>query len=571
MRETKKIAPDNGHNLRILRGDLDNIILMALRKEPGRRYASVKDLSDDITKYLQGLPVSARPNTFFYRASKFYRRNQVASMVGILLALSLIFGIIATTWQAFVARQQRDRAEKRFEEVRKLSNSLLFEITPKIERLQGSTEAREILVSRALEYLDSLARESEGNLGLQSELASAYEKVGEVQGNPNKPNLGDLQGGNISFQKAHVIRLALAEKNPENLDYQRLLAANYNLLGDVQWWASEVEGSLVKYQKAIEIYQNLVSQNPKNLDLNLDLINSLHNQTKVISYNGSYHQSIKNYREMLKMMADLEARFPNNTEIQRLKGYTIIRLGYDLSWENEMASAGEEVKKSLAIYEPLLAANPNDTKIRRDLWFVYFQAGAIYIEANPPLSRQYLVKSAEIAKNTAENDKFDYLAKFNLAQSYSKLGEAFAIEKRFAEAISPLNQAKIILDEITTAEPKHQGYKYALANNYARLAAAQEGAGEFQKAIENYQKAIENHHEILQADATDNMPIRALAIASQDVGQVFEKTKNPEKALLAYQQSLEMFSLLEKKGALGNYDKKNFEASKKALERLQKK
>ncbi len=190
-----------------LKGDLDNIILMTLRKEPERRYASVEDLSNDISKYLNGLPVSARPNTFFYRASKFYARNKTASIVGLFLALSLILGIIATTWQAVIARQERDRAEKRFQDVRQLSNSLLFEITPKIERLEGSTEAREVLVKRALEYLDSLSGESNNDLSLQSELASAYEKVGDVQGNPAKANLGDLQGGIESLKKAQKIRL----------------------------------------------------------------------------------------------------------------------------------------------------------------------------------------------------------------------------------------------------------------------------------------------------------------------------------------------------------------------------
>ena len=96
-------------NPKLLRGDLDNIILTALRKEPERRYASVEDLSEDISRYLGGMPVRARPNTFFYRAAKFYSRNKTASVVGLFLALSLILGIIATSWQAIVARARSAR------------------------------------------------------------------------------------------------------------------------------------------------------------------------------------------------------------------------------------------------------------------------------------------------------------------------------------------------------------------------------------------------------------------------------------------------------------------------------
>src|SRR5690349_849555 len=73
-------APGSDSRLRKqLGGDLENIVAMALRKEPSRRYTSVQQLSDDIGKYLQGLPVSAREETLFYVAGKLVRRNKLAS------------------------------------------------------------------------------------------------------------------------------------------------------------------------------------------------------------------------------------------------------------------------------------------------------------------------------------------------------------------------------------------------------------------------------------------------------------------------------------------------------------
>ena len=556
------------HNL--LQGDLDNIILMALRKEPDRRYSSVEDLSNDISKYLNGLPVSARPNTFFYRASKFYTRNKTASIVGMFLALSLVVGIIATSWQAYIASQQRDRAEKRFQDVRKLSNSLLFEITPKIERLEGSTEAREVLVKRALEYLDSLSTESHDDLDLQSELATAYEKVGDVQGNPAKANLGDLQGGIETLKKAQKIRLALVEKKPDEVETQRLLATNYNLIGDFRWWASDVEGAMADYEKSTAIFEKLQTQNPNDLQINLDLLNSTTNKIKVISYNGSYDESVKQYQVILQKVEKLEAQFPNNVELKRLQGLTAIRIAYDLSWQNHYDILGEYVKKAFLIYEPLLASNPNDSRIRRDLSHACFQAAGIYVEENPPLARQYLDKSVQITKETVEKDKLNYLAKHDLAQSYSKLGEVSVFEKKFPEAVEYLKKAETILLELTVAEPTHEGYKYSLANNYGRLAAAQTGAKDFQNAIENYQKSIAQHQELYQADSNNNMGIRAIAIAQQDLGKVFEEMKQSENARNSFQKSVEWFTLLEQKGALGEYDKKNFETLKKAVEHPQK-
>lgn len=571
MMETDNSNPKSTiPNPNLLRGDLDNIILTALRKEPNRRYSSVEDLSKDISNYLNKLPVIARPNTVFYRASKFYARNKTASIVGIFLALSLIFGIIATTWQAVVANRERDRAEKRFQDVRKLSNSLLFEITPKIERLEGSTEAREVVVKRALEYLDSLSTESSNDLSLQSELASAYEKVGDVQGNPAKANLGNLAGGIESYQKAQKIRLTLAEKNPVDIETQRLLAINYSSIGDFRWWASEIDVALSDYEKSIAILEKLVSQKPDDLQLNTDLVNSNIGKIKVISYNGKYDEAIKLNREIIQKIEKLEEKFPASIELKRNKGLALIRIGYDLSWQERYDILDDYVKKSLAIYEPLVAANPNDARLRRDLYFAYFQAGGIYIEANPPLSRQYLEKSIEIAKRTVENDRLNYLAKFDLAQSYSKLGEVFQIEKKYDYAIEYLGKAGVILNELMLAEPKHDGYKFSLANNYARIAAVQAGKGDLKNAVENFQKTIEKHEDLRKLDEANIMSIRAIAVAAQDLADVFEKLNQPDKALKSFQKSVEMFSLLEQRKGMGEYDKQFFEKSLKAIERLKK-
>lgn len=98
-------------NPRFLRGDLDNILLMALRKEPARRYASVGQFSEDIRRHLDGLPVVARKDTFKYRASKFVRRNSLGVAAAGIILLSLLGGIVATAWQARAAQQEKARAQ----------------------------------------------------------------------------------------------------------------------------------------------------------------------------------------------------------------------------------------------------------------------------------------------------------------------------------------------------------------------------------------------------------------------------------------------------------------------------
>jgi serine/threonine protein kinase len=97
---------------RKLKGDLDNIVLMAMRKEPQRRYSSVEQLSGDIRRHLEGLPVIAANDTFRYRTSKFVRRHRIGMAAAALVLLSLLAGIAATTWQARLARREKANAER---------------------------------------------------------------------------------------------------------------------------------------------------------------------------------------------------------------------------------------------------------------------------------------------------------------------------------------------------------------------------------------------------------------------------------------------------------------------------
>ncbi|MGH8092775.1 MAG: protein kinase domain-containing protein [Chthoniobacterales bacterium] len=99
------------HDSRSLRGDLDNIVLKALRKEPERRYPSVAELSKDVACHLEGLPVGARKDTWSYRSGKFIRRHRVGAAAAALVMITLCGAIIATTWQARLARQEKANAQ----------------------------------------------------------------------------------------------------------------------------------------------------------------------------------------------------------------------------------------------------------------------------------------------------------------------------------------------------------------------------------------------------------------------------------------------------------------------------
>jgi tetratricopeptide (TPR) repeat protein len=95
----------------VLRGDLDAIVLTALRKDPARRYGSAEQLGEDVGRWLAGLPVRAQPDSFAYRTRKFLGRHGSAVAAGALFALVLMAAAGVAGWQATRAAQERDRAE----------------------------------------------------------------------------------------------------------------------------------------------------------------------------------------------------------------------------------------------------------------------------------------------------------------------------------------------------------------------------------------------------------------------------------------------------------------------------
>ena len=214
--------------------------------------------------------MTARKDTFNYRTVKFIKRNKVAVAAAALVVLSLIGGIFATALEARRAHLQRSRAEKRFNDVRRLAHSLMFEIDDSVKDLQGSTPTRRLIVSRALEYLDKLASEAADNPVLQRELATAYEKIGDIQGNPYYANFGDADGALASYRKAVIIRERLKNVG-ETVDTTMDLGRSYRALGDILEQKGDVAGTMENYRRSKSTFEELAVANPRDLSVQDEL------------------------------------------------------------------------------------------------------------------------------------------------------------------------------------------------------------------------------------------------------------------------------------------------------------
>src|SRR4029077_3296658 len=225
----------------------------------------VDQFANDLRRHLQGHPVAARPDTIRYRTGKFIRRHRTGAVAAALILVTLVAGIVTTSWQWHVADRQRLRAENRFQDVRGLANSVLFELHDAILPLPGSTRARELLIKRAQQYLDSLASESTGDDSLQHERAMAYERVGDVLGLPSQPNLGQSAQAVASYRKALEIEGRLAASDPDNNSLQRDMAKIHNRICRVDQNTGRFRESLDSCREAGRIQEQELRRHPNDV------------------------------------------------------------------------------------------------------------------------------------------------------------------------------------------------------------------------------------------------------------------------------------------------------------------
>ncbi len=480
-----------------LRGDLDNIVLKAMRKEVHRRYTSVELLAEDIRRHLKGFPVSAHEDSLRYRAGKFIRRNRASVAAAALVVVSLIGGIVATSWQARRAEAQRVRAERRFHDVRKMANSFLFEVHDAIQNLPGSTKARELLVRRALEYLDSLAAESSGDPALRVELAAAYRRVGDVQGGPNTGNLGNTAAALGSYRKALAIAEALVLDHPSDSQAIRSLALICEKYGDLLAWTGDIAGGVRNARRALSLWQTLGKEDPSNAAArravaisHLKLGDLLGNPA--FANLGDRAGSLIEYRVSLSILQALLAIAPNEVAVQRYLGLIHERIGTMLELENQLPEASRHFEESLNIRERLLAANPNNAEARRDVAIAFEKIGELMaLEGNDGAALETQQRSLEILKALAANDPSNVNAGRSLAISYQKLASILAKTGKRPESLAAFEKGREILENLASADQTGSQVLRILSDLLKQMSGVAASAGDLPRSGRLMRRAVE--------------------------------------------------------------------------------
>ncbi|MBX6330945.1 MAG: serine/threonine protein kinase [Gemmatimonadaceae bacterium] len=357
---------------RRLAGDLDTIVLKALRKEPERRYLSAQELRDDIDRHLAERPVRARGNSLWYRSRKFVGRYRVAVAASALTALTLAAGAIATTVQARRAEAERAVAEQRFRDVRALAAALVSDVHDAISDLPGSLPVRATLVTRALEHLDRLDRQSSDDPPLKREIAAAYVELGLVQGNPTIANLGDLAAARRSFERALSIAETLVAADPSDHAARRTLALAHEKLSDADAWGGRLPQAVGHARSALEQWHLLATASPASVSA-LRAVATSHIKLGDLLGNPNLPNlsdaagATREYQHALTLLHVVPRDSLSDWTTRRLLALVHERLGSMLSTAGRRAEGIAKLEQALAIREGLVRERGASVNALRDL------------------------------------------------------------------------------------------------------------------------------------------------------------------------------------------------------------
>jgi eukaryotic-like serine/threonine-protein kinase len=501
-------------NPKSLRGDLDNIILKSLQKMPERRYASVEQFAEDLRRYLKGLPVSARPDTFSYRASKFLKRHRAAAVAGSLIFAALVAGLIATLYQTSVAQAERLRAEKRFAEVRKLANNVVFKYHDAIADLPGSTEAREMLVKDATEYLDNLARDAEDNPELQHELARAYMKIGNVQGSVYTANLGNSEESLKSYEKSIRIFESLLKTYPENVEYLKtyIQALDQKTLLAVRlyrWREAERTG-----EKMLAAARRLSGIEPSNVEHRTVLARSFQTMGDAVKFSRGYPEAIEWFERARAASEDLLTAKPGDETITRNLVVPVQRIGttseYQAEILKETGAPAEEIEK------------------------LYERAERMHL-------RSYEI-ARELKRRFPEKQMYDrYIGAIGI-----NYGTALARNGKGTEGIPLIETACANFRKTAAGDPKNSEAKRDISECLQYLAFARDAAGNSAGAIEANRESIRILEEITVKDPTNFEFLAQAHLTFNNTGDIFMKEGKLGEALSFYKRGIEYVEKMSK-------------------------
>ncbi|HYI93927.1 MAG TPA: serine/threonine-protein kinase [Bryobacteraceae bacterium] len=469
-----------------LKGDIENILLKALQREPHRRYGSVPELADDCKRFLARRPVRASPDSAFYRARRFVHRHWAP-------LAATVFLITALAGATFVSIRQREHAMRHAAETRRLADRLLFEVHDEIGGLLGGTKAREKLGEATVEYLEGLERDYGRNPDLAWELVNAYARLGQSRGGA-AASVGATDSG-LNFAKKALQLGALVENakpSSERLDklfeiYASLvpilqearrpdeqrqvidrllrLAPTLEPLRQAQAFKElarhhETRNSVAEasdaFANALGILRKISETPNQPLGTEANLISTLVGYGRTQSLAGDFAGAVKTLEEATRRSTSTVFKDPGSAKSARQLYWSHLILGDVFAGParfnlGKPAEAAVHYRKARAIAQRLVSADPANDVVRLDLARAFTREANAMSESHPARALELfedgylLLSQTSLENHSALRSRLDYLT--GSIEPLLRLRE-------FDRARIQINQARRLLEDMKKAGAK---------------------------------------------------------------------------------------------------------------------
>ncbi len=451
---------------RRIAGDLDAIILKAMRRNPADRYASVEQFDEDILRHLDSRPVRAREGTWRYLAGRFASRYKLPIAAATAVLVTLVAGVVMVEQQRRVAVAEKARAEKHFSSVRKLANSFMFDVHGEIENLAGALKARQTLVATALKYLDSLAGEASSDPELALEVAVAYRKLAEIKGDGRAAHLGEVSSARRNTERAAALLDAVEMRKPDNINVLRERRVLALLMGRMALEGGDASG-VGETAKAAGIAEKIT-------------------------------------------------RLPGATiDDRRNLGATLAEYGGILAVvKDDHVAAAVQLSRAVEYLEALVRENPADLLARARLAYAYERAsmGAEVTGKDEQLPRAIalLEKSIATTQSLVRDDAANLLHTQKLASRYNNAARVKMKSGDLNGARDHAAKGRALVKTLLAADPLN-------ISNTTMLAGALAMGSEIEFKNKRYDAAIELARESISVDARLPEETRAGLIVRENV------------------------------------------------------
>ncbi|TVQ52610.1 MAG: serine/threonine protein kinase [Phycisphaerales bacterium] len=511
------------------RGDIDTIVSKAIEKEVDRRYASASALAADLQRTLRDEPIAARPPSTAYQLRKFARRNR-AMVAGVMATfLALVIGLLGTIYFAFGLSQQleeterqRALAEQRFEDVRELANTFLFEVDEQIRDVSGTTAARETLVSTGLSYLDALAEQADDDHELLLELAVAYRRLGDIQGSPSLPNLGDIAGAAQSYQRSVELLEAIYMENADDERVLGHLTSSTNSLGHVQLARGDREAALEQYHATYDRLQGFRERTGVWTNaMEGDAARAAANVGRIKAQQGLLAEAIDRFEEFRAYIEPRAEQHPDDTDAVRNLATILDRIADLQRRQSEYEAALAAYRQAMEVLHTLDEEDRNRRGTQAALAGLHRSLGYLLVEMDRAEdAMDHFIKSRDIAARLAEADPDDLQARRNLGVAFFSLGFGAQESGHLDDAVEAFERYVTIADELVDRAPDYIVLRRDLRIACERLGDMLRRTGAFDDAQPYLQRGVEIAESLVDHSPDNVEARRELVLALENLAHL---------------------------------------------------